>query len=146
MFHKHSFNRQQCNSVPTNIILILQMTFRSLWFPFIMHLVYLVVSCYCFENPICVRWETHSLPEDRILALFRLTLSQMTNFRLFQNETVCRQQLQICWKWHKVLQNGRKHCGKRRNCSLWAISPFPTVFSRDMYCRHVKTRACLGKG
>ena len=22
-----------------------------------------------------------------------------------------------------------KHCGKRRNCSLWAISPFPTVFS-----------------
>ena len=23
----------------------------------------------------------------------------------------------------------KKHCGKRRNCSLWAISPFPTVFS-----------------
>ena len=22
-----------------------------------------------------------------------------------------------------------KHCGKRRNCSLRAISPFPTVFS-----------------
>ena len=40
----------------------------------------------------------------------------------------------------------RKHCGKRRNCSLRAISPFPTVFSKDLYCRHVKTRACLGKG
>ena len=25
---------------------------------------------------------------------------------------------------------GRKHCGKRRNCSLQAISPFPTVFSK----------------
>ena len=25
-------------------------------------------------------------------------------------------------------------------------SPFPTVFSKDLYCRHVKTRACLGKG
>ena len=25
---------------------------------------------------------------------------------------------------------GRKHFGKRRNCSLRAISPFPTVFSR----------------
>ena len=25
---------------------------------------------------------------------------------------------------------GRKHCGKRINCSLRAISPFPTVFSR----------------
>ena len=22
-----------------------------------------------------------------------------------------------------------KHCGKRRNCSKWAISPFPTMFS-----------------
>ena len=29
----------------------------------------------------------------------------------------------------------RKLCGKRRNCSL-----------RGLYCRHVKTRACLGKG
>ena len=40
----------------------------------------------------------------------------------------------------------RKHCRKRRNCSLRVISPFPTVFSKDYYCRHVKTRACLGKG
>ena len=23
---------------------------------------------------------------------------------------------------------------------------FPPVFSKDLYCRHVKTRACLGKG
>ena len=53
----------------------------------------------------------------------------------------------------KFYENGRKfpkmvrkHCGKRRNCSLRAISPFPTVFSKGLYCRHVKTRACLGKG
>ena len=26
------------------------------------------------------------------------------------------------------------------------MSSFPTVFSKDMYCRHVKTRACFGKG
>ena len=32
----------------------------------------------------------------------------------------------------------RKHCGKWRNCSLRAISPFPTVFSKDLYCRHIK--------
>ena len=32
----------------------------------------------------------------------------------------------------------RKHCGKRRNCSLRAISLFPTVFSKGLYCRHVK--------
>ena len=41
---------------------------------------------------------------------------------------------------------GRKHCGKRRNCSLRPISPFPTVFSKDLYWKHVKSRACLGKG
>ena len=46
----------------------------------------------------------------------------------------------------KVIQMDRKHCGKRRNCSLRAISPFPTVFSKDFYCRHMKTRACLGRG
>ena len=48
-------------------------------------------------------------------------------------------------KMVKSYPNGRKH-GKWRNCSLRAISPFPTVFSKDLYCRHVKTRACLGKG
>ena len=41
---------------------------------------------------------------------------------------------------------GRKHCGKRRNCSLGAVSPFPSVFLKDLDYRHVKSRACLGKG
>ena len=45
----------------------------------------------------------------------------------------------------RYLKMGRKRCGKRRNCSLRAISPFPTVFSKEFYCRHVKTRACVGK-
>ena len=43
----------------------------------------------------------------------------------------------------KVFQKGRKHCGKRRNCSLRAISPFPTAFSKDFYSRHVKTGIVL---
>ena len=33
--------------------------------------------------------------------------------------------------------------GKKRNCSLQAISPFSTVFSKYLYCKHVKTRNCL---
>ena len=49
-------------------------------------------------------------------------------------------------KGRKVLQMGRKHCGKRRNCSLRAISPYPTVFSKDLYCRDVKHRTFLEKG
>ena len=34
------------------------------------------------------------------------------------------------------LSKGRKCCGKRRNCSLRAISPFSTEFSIDLFCRH----------
>ena len=59
-----------------------------------------------------------------------LTHYQMTNFRPFKTERVCRRQFQIWWKCQKVIQMGRKHCGKRRNCWLWAISPFPIVFSK----------------
>ena len=40
----------------------------------------------------------------------------------------------------------KKHSGKRRNCSSRAISPFPTVFSKDLNCRHVKARDYLEKG
>ena len=32
----------------------------------------------------------------------------------------------------------RKYCGKRRNCSLWAISPFPTMFSKTFQCWCIK--------
>ena len=39
---------------------------------------------------------------------------------------------------------GRKHCGKRRNCSSRAISPFPTVFSKGLFPRSVKRRHCVG--
>ena len=76
----------------------------------------------------------------------RLTLSHTANFRLLQTETVCRRQFLTLWKVAKSLQKGRKHCGKRRNCMLWAISPFSILFPKDLYCRHVKARASLGKG
>ena len=46
-----------------------------------------------------------------------LTHYQTTNYRLLQTKKVCRQQFQIRRKWQKVIQMGRKHCGKRRNCS-----------------------------
>ena len=41
----------------------------------------------------------------------------------------------------KLNENGRKFSEWEENT---AISPFPTVFSKDLYCRHVKTRVCLG--
>ena len=41
---------------------------------------------------------------------------------------------------------GRKHCGKRRNCSFRAISRFPTVFSIDWCCMTHKNQGLFGKG
>ena len=37
----------------------------------------------------------------------------------------------------KLSNYGREHCGKRRNCSLRAIFPFPMLFSKDLYCKHI---------
>ena len=71
-----------------------------------------------------------------------LTHYQMTNFRLFQTERVWRRQFQVRRKWKKVIQTGRKHCGKRRNCSLRAISPFPTVFKRLVSQGRQKVSLC----
>ena len=46
----------------------------------------------------------------------------------------------------KVLQKHRKHCGKRRNCSLRAISSFPTLFLKDLFCRHIQNKVLFVKG
>ena len=78
---------------------------------------------------------------------YKLTHYQKTNFWRFQTERVCRRQFQIWRKWKKVIQTGRKHYGKRRNFSLRAISPFPTVFSKGLFHRGVKKRRhCVGIG
>ena len=37
-----------------------------------------------------------------------------------------------------LISLSRKHCVKRRNCSLRAISSFPTMFSKTVYCWCVK--------
>ena len=74
-----------------------------------------------------------------------LTHYQTTDFRLFQTKRLCRRQFQIRRKWQKVIQIDKKHCWKRRNCSLRAISPFPTVFSKGLFPRGIK-RCRVGMG
>ena len=71
---------------------------------------------------------------------------QTTNFRLFQTERVCRRQFQIWRKWQKDIQTGRKHRGKRRYCSLRAISTFSTLFSKGLFPRGVKRCHSVGMG
>ena len=71
-----------------------------------------------------------------------LTLSQMTNFRLFQTESICRLQN----KFEKIktyFEKDRKHCGKRRKCWLPAFSTFPTIFSKAFSLGVVKSRDCV---
>ena len=68
-----------------------------------------------------------------------LTLYQTTNFRLIQTERVCRRQFQIWRKWKKVIQTGRKHCGKRR-------FSFSHSVSKGLFPRGVKRCYCVGMG
>ena len=71
----------------------------------------------------------------------RLTLCQMTKFRLFQTEKVSRR-LQNWWKWWKVPPKSRKCCGKGE---IAVMSNF--FFSYRVFKRLVlQTYAnCLGK-
>ena len=39
-----------------------------------------------------------------------------------------------------------KHCGKRRNCSFWAISSFVTVFSKSRLLQRRQKASIWGKG
>ena len=72
-----------------------------------------------------------------------LIISQTTNFRPFQTERFADDNF-------KFDQNGRKlqiwlenTAEKKEKLLLQAISPFPEVFSKDLYCRHVKNTACF---
>ena len=50
-----------------------------------------------------------------------------------------QQQIKIlCQKYKQMGIQLEKHCGKRRNCLLRAISPFPTMFSKVICCQCVK--------
>ena len=92
------------------------------------------------------------LPHDKILDFSKLkafvedkkkcdlTLSQTTNFRLFQTEGVCRRQFQTWWKGQKVLRTSRKHCGKMSNFSFsHSVFKGPVLKTR-------KNQGLFGKG
>ena len=78
-----------------------------------------------------------------------LTVYQTTNFVLVQIESICRRNINVTYKWKFFIGLVENIVGKGENAGyqqLRAISSFPTVFSKDLYSRHVKNRACLGKG
>ena len=69
----------------------------------------------------------------------------MTTLKLFQTERVCRQKFKFVKKCWTVLQKGRKHCGKRRNHLLLAVSPFPTVYLKRLVLQTRKNKGLFGR-
>ena len=69
--------------------------------------------------------------------VFRLIFSPFTshaNFRLFDSAANKDMMAKLCTNGDTIICLLRKNCGKRRNCSLRAISPFPTMFSKAVCC------------
>ena len=63
-------------------------------------------------------------------ATCHLTLSQTTNFGLFQIERVCRRQFQIGWKWQKVLQRVENTVGNGEIAHYEQFLLFPQCFQK----------------
>ena len=86
----------------------------------------------------------HTFFPRRFVMTSVLTLSQTTNFRLFQTEIVCRRKFQIWWKWRKAFETGRKHWEKEK---LLVTSNFS--FSRSVFKRLIqqtrKNQGLFGK-
>ena len=109
------------------------------------HGVYILLLFHCQSCPLnqftlhlSNLWQVGTpLLQLQIGSFVKLPHYQTTNFILFQLKEFADDNF-------KFDENGRKlskwvkHCGKRRNCSLRAISPFPTVFSKGLFPRGVK--------
>ena len=79
-------------------------------------------------DALCVSWLSNPFPKRQILDSSKPKEYSDDNFKFDENG-------------RKVSKWVENTVGKGQ-----AIYPFLTVFSKDLYCRHVKTRACLGKG
>ena len=64
------------------------------------------------------------------VSLNPLTLSQTTNFRLFQMLRLCRQQFQIGRKWQNVIKKGRNTVGKGEIAGYKQFLLFPQCFQK----------------
>ena len=96
-------------------------------------------SCFFFAGT-TLKYSTRSFTVARIFPLKHFPNEKiwtLPNWKIFLTTIL------NLMKMARVLQEVRKHSGKRRNRSLRAISPFPTVFSKDLYCRHAKATAYL---
>ena len=77
--------------------------------------------------------------------MFCFTLSQTTNFRLFQTKRVTDDNFKFEKKKDKkFVKQVEDTGGKGETACYEQFLLFPQCF-QDLYCRLIKTRACLGK-
>ena len=72
-------------------------------------------------------------PKRQVLDSSELKQVADDNFKFYKNG-------------RQLSKTGRKHSGKMRNCSLRAISPFPTVFFKRFLLHTRKIQGLFGKG
>ena len=81
----------------------------------------------------------------RYSELALLILSQTTNFRLFQIREFADDNFKFDERGRKLVKQVENTVRNAEIARYEQFLLFP-VFSKDLYCNHVKTRACLGKG
>ena len=78
--------------------------------------------------------------DDHHLTLYHTPKSlDSSKLKAFQDDKIY-----VCEKLN-WFGKGRKHIGKRRKCWLPAFSPFPSMFSKGILIRVVKSRDCVVK-
>ena len=75
-----------------------------------------------------------------------LTLSQTTNFRLYQTERVCRKQFQVPSKWQKVPQIGRKTVREKEKLLVTSNFSFSHSVLKRLFLQTRKNQGLFGKG
>ena len=105
---------------------------RKYW----LHIFFLIYTMFClpFQGKI-LHFRSHISFHLHVL----LTLSQTTNFRLFQLKVFADHNLKFDENGRKFSRRVENIVGKEEFAHYEQFLLFP-VFSRDFYCRHIKTK------
>ena len=67
----------------------------------------------------------------------------MMNFRLYQLKGFAASNFKFDENGRKIFHKVENNVGKGEIAGYEQFLLFPQCFSKDLYCRHIKTRACL---
>ena len=78
--------------------------------------------------------------------MIELTLSQLTILDSFKVKEFADDNFKCDGNGRNFLRRVEKHCGKRRNCLLRAVSLFPCSVFKRLELRTHKNQGLFGKG